>query len=418
MSVDQPLIDPALTAQEKDGTRDFLDSLGPGLLVMLAGTDAGSIMTAAQSGAELGYSLLLFQLAIFPVLYLVQELALRLALGTGRGMGELIRRRFGSTSSIVIIVVLAVSCLGSLVTQLSGLAAVGQLLGAPVLLTVATAVIGVSVMALSGSYQSVEGIALFFGAFEIVFIYTGWRSHPDLNQMVAGLGAGTSDPRYLYLLAANLGTTLMPWAIFYQQSAAVDKGLTIANLRFARIETWLGALFCQIVTCGLMITAAKHAGGQGAVPEGVQAFSRMFASALGSPVGSVLFGAGLMGGALTATVVVCLTCAWAFGEATGLNHSLEHHPRDAPWFYASLVAMLVLAGLFVASGVDLVKLSIAAGVINALLLPIVLLALFLLARSELTGTLRPSGAKGFAIALVLAAISMLGLYAGVVGAFG
>lgn len=411
---------PVLGAAPRVGVlRAYAATLGPGLVAMLADSDAGSVMTAAQSGAEFGYGFLLFQLAVIPVMYIAQELGLRLALGTGRGMGELVRARFGPAASVVVTAVLAISCFGALVTQLSGLAAVGQLLDIPVWQTIAVAVAGISVMVVTGSYHSVERIAIFFGAFELVFVFAAWKSHPGLPQLAAGIGAmPIHDPRYLYLFAANLGTSVIPWAIFYQQSAVVDKGLKLPHLRLARIDTLVGALICQIVTSGILITVAANAGQGGSAAADVRAFAQMFQHALGAESGTLLFGAGLMGSALVATVVVSLASAWAIGEATGLRHSLEHHPKDAPWFYASFVALLAAGGVYVASGVNLVRLTIAIGVLNAVLLPVILLFLFLLARSELPPSLKPSGVTGLATAILLAAISAVGLYAGLVGAFG
>ena len=74
----------------------YLTLLGPGLVVMLADTDAGSIITAAQSGAVWGYKLLWLQLVLMPILYVAQELTVRLGLVTGMGHGELIKKEFGT----------------------------------------------------------------------------------------------------------------------------------------------------------------------------------------------------------------------------------------------------------------------------------------------------------------------------------
>jgi Mn2+/Fe2+ NRAMP family transporter len=73
----------------------FLATLGPGLLVMLADTDAGDTVTAAQTGAQWGYRLLPRLLLLIPPLYIVQELTVRLDIFTGRGHGDLIRECFG-----------------------------------------------------------------------------------------------------------------------------------------------------------------------------------------------------------------------------------------------------------------------------------------------------------------------------------
>lgn len=400
------------TGRREAGIRGYFAALGPGLVVMLADTDVGSILTAAQTGVETGYALILFQLAVIPVLYVAQELALRLALGTGRGAIELIRECFGGRAGIVVAGVLTASCFGALVTQFSGMAAAGEFYRIPSAFTVGTVVLGLSAMALTGSYRSVERIALMFGAAECVFLYAGWKAHPDFSRIAADTSGLAHSPRLLYLVAANLGATIMPWALFYQQSAACDKGLTRRHLGHARFDTLVGATLCQLVTCGVQVAAASH----GAVSDDtVGEFALLFDRALGEGVGSALFCAGLMGGALVASVVACLACAWAVGEAAGRRHSLEQHPRDAPWFYGSFVVLLAGAGAFVAAGVDAVRLSMAVAVVNALLLPAALLCLFVLARRKLDGDLRPSGLRAAASAALFLLVSALALYAGLVG---
>src|SRR5580692_2530766 len=99
--------------------RHFLTVLGPGIVVMLADTDVGSIITAAQSGAQWGYRLLLLQFLLIPVLFIVQDLTVRLGVFTGKGHGELIRERFGALWAWVSVIGLAVATIGALLTEFS-----------------------------------------------------------------------------------------------------------------------------------------------------------------------------------------------------------------------------------------------------------------------------------------------------------
>jgi len=142
-----------------------------------------------------------------------------------------------------------------------------------------------------------------------------------------------------------------------------------------------------------------------------------FTATLGPSIGRAVFILGLSGGALVATIVVCLTLAWSVGEVLGVQHSLEHHPRQAPWFYGALTLMLVAGGALVASGIDLVSLSIAAGVLNALPPPLVLGFLYRLARTALPEPLRLRGVYAAVVALAFLIISGVGLYAGIAGLF-
>src|SRR6516164_845170 len=104
-------------------------AVGPGVIVMLADTDAGNVVTAAQAGAQWGYRLLPLILGLIPVLYMVQELTVRLGIFTGRGHGELIKERFGMGWAWLSAGSLAIATIGSLVTEFSAVAAIGELYG-------------------------------------------------------------------------------------------------------------------------------------------------------------------------------------------------------------------------------------------------------------------------------------------------
>jgi Mn2+/Fe2+ NRAMP family transporter len=206
--------------------RQVVLAAGPGLIAMLADTDAGSVITVAQSGAQWGYRLLLPNLMLIPFMFIAQELAMRLGLGTRRGAGELVMQRFGKVPAGLLLAILAVSCSGALVTQLSGLAGAGQALGAPVWLIMTITVGALILMVLTGSYRSVQRIALLVGLFELAFMIMAWRAAPGLAPIVRqATQLPLSNRNYLYLLAANLGTSIIPWTLLFQQSASIDKGL-------------------------------------------------------------------------------------------------------------------------------------------------------------------------------------------------
>ncbi|MBE7939857.1 MULTISPECIES: Nramp family divalent metal transporter [Ramlibacter] len=399
----------------------LLSVLGPGLVVMLADTDAGSIITAAQSGAQWGYRLLVLQLILVPILFVVQELTLRLGLATQRGHGELIRETFGRGWAWLSVSTLCVACVGALLTQLSGIVGVAQLFGLPEVPTVAAVIVGILVMVMSGSYHSVERVAIAFGLFELAFIFVAWRASPDLHAVGAQfLAAPLADPKFLYLAAANIGAVIMPWMVFYQQSAVVDKGLDLRHLRLARVDTAVGALVTQLIMAAVLIATGAVLSGAGGDThlDNVPQIANALTPSLGFTVGRIVFALGLAGAALVATVVVCLTAAWGLGEVAGYKRSLEHHPREAPWFYAVFALTLVAGGVLVTSGADLVKLSVAVQVMNALLLPVVLGFLFLLARRALRPPHRLAGWYAWVAGALIALTSAFGVFAAVYGLVG
>jgi Mn2+/Fe2+ NRAMP family transporter len=108
-----------------------LTVFGSGIVVMLADTDAGSVITAAQSGAEWGYQLLVWQVILMPILYIAQELTVGLGLITQRGHGELIREQFGKGWAWLSVGALLVACAGAIITEFSAAAGVGNIYGVP-----------------------------------------------------------------------------------------------------------------------------------------------------------------------------------------------------------------------------------------------------------------------------------------------
>jgi Mn2+/Fe2+ NRAMP family transporter len=396
----------------------FLAALGPGLIVMLADTDAGSIVTAAQSGAIWGYKLLLLQAILVPVLYVVQELTVRLGLVTQCGQGELIKRHFGRRWAWLSIGTLVIACVGALITELSGMASVGALFGVPVWQTMLLAIGTLIAMVWTASYRSVEWIAVGLGSFELAFLWIAFAAHPHAAPVIDGMvRIPFHDHEYLYLAAANIGAVIMPWMVFYQQSAVVEKGLNASHLRLARWETAIGAVATQLVMAAVLVAVAATIGR--VRPETplntVQEISDSLIPFMGPEIGRVVFAFGLSGAALVATIVVSLTAAWGVGEVCGFRRSVADHPREAPWFYGIFTACLVLGGVLVASGADLVKLSVGIEVINALLLPVVLGFLYLLARKALPEDYRLKGAYAWIVGLVIVITSGFGVYAGIRG---
>ncbi len=392
--------------------------LGPGLVVMLADTDAGSVITAAQSGAQWGYKLLLLQVILVPILYIVQELTVRLGIVTGEGHGELIAKRFGRGWAWLSVGTLALSCLGALLTELSGMAGVGLLFGIPRWITMLALVGGLITMVWTASYAGVERVALAVGAFEFAFLAVALKTHQSLGPLLAhSLQIPFHDPGYLYLAAANVGAVIMPWMVFYQQSAVVDKRLRLVHLRMARIDTAIGAVVTQLIMASvLVVTAATIGHSDPHTPlNTVQQIATALTPFLGERTGRLLFALGMSGAAAVATIVVSLTAARGVGEVMGFKHSLEHHPREAPWFYGIFTTLLVLGGALVASNVNLISLGVAMEVMNAVLLPVVLGFLYLLARHALPGPLQLKGAYAVFVLFVIIVTGGFGLYAAING---
>lgn len=389
---------------------------------MLADTDVGSIITAGQSGVQWGYRLLLLQLLLMPVLYIVQELTVRLGIFTGKGHGELIRSTFGSGWAWVSVSGLGIATIGALMTEFSGVAGVGELFGVPRALSLALAAAFLLAVVLTGSYRRVERVAIALGLFELAFFVVAWRSHPQGAELASGLAhMPLRNSAYLYLVAANIGAVIMPWMIFYQQSAIADKKLLPCHYRHAQWDTAFGSVIAQGVMAAVLIAAAAtigklHTDAAGASLNSIGDITKMLVPVLGPNVGRVVFGLGTIGAGMVAAIVVSLASAWGFGEVTGYRHSLEHHPLDAPWFYG-IYAVAVIGGAIIVDLVpDLVALNIGVEVMNALMLPLVLGLLVLLAFKALPAEHRLRGPYAWLVVIISIVTAGLGVYGGITGA--
>jgi Mn2+/Fe2+ NRAMP family transporter len=392
---------------------------GPGLVVMLADTDVGSIITAGQSGVAWGYRLLMLQFLLMPILYIVQELTVRLGIHSGKGHGELIRDHFGKAWAWLSAAGLAVATIGAILTEFSGVAGVGEIYGVPRIVSVAVSAGFLLVVVLTGSYRRVERVAIALGLFEFAFFLVAYLAHPSMHEMLTqSVRPALGNSQYVYLVSANIGAVIMPWMVFYQQSAVADKRLTAADLPMARLDTALGAILAQLVMAAVLIATAATIGKHdpNASLNSVGDMANALIPFLGSAAGKLVFSAGVIGAGMVAAIVCSLAFAWGLGEVTGYRRSLEDHPLEAKWFYGVYAACVLAGAVLVALVPNLVFLNIAVEVMNALLLPMVLGFLIALAIFALPANVRLRGWYKWVVIGVSTLTAGLGVYGGITGA--
>lgn len=392
----------------------FLVVWGPGLVVMLADTDAGSVITAAQSGAQWSYRMILPQVILMPILYVVQEITVRLGIVTGQGHGALIRARFGRRWAVLSATTLLASAVGALLTEFAGIAGVGELFGIGPWITVPLATALLLGLAMTGSYARVERIGIAFGLAELAFLAAAILSHPHPGavwQGMASMPLGHSG--YLLLVAANVGAVIMPWMVFYQQGAVIDKRLSRATIRQARSDTAVGAVLTQLIMIAVVVAVGATVGmrNPGVRLNTVGQISQALTAYIGQTGGKLLFGMGMLGAALVAAIVSSIAGAWGLAEVFGWKHTLNERPdRQSARFYVTYAVAHILGAAIVLASVDLINLSIDVMVMNALLLPIVLGFLLLLEAKALPPQWRMRGPRRYLTWCLCALVMGFGLY--------
>jgi len=391
----------------------WMQVMGPGIVVMLADTDAGCLVVASQSGARFGYSLLPLQIMLIPVLCAAQELTVRLGIFTRKGHGEMIRDYFGNGWAWLSVSTLVIACCGAIVSEFVGIAGVGRIWGVPDWLSVSLAAVFLMVVAMTGSYRRTEVFAVCLGLFELVFVVTAILAQPDLKEMLKPFSSQpVEDKAYVRLAVANIGAVIMPFMIFYQQSAIVDKKLSPADIHIARADTIIGSFVTQFIMCTVIVTTAAAVWEK----EGprdlttIEEIADAFSEHLGETTGKVLFSMGLMGGALIGGLVVSLTAAWGLGELMGLRRSLEYKATEAPGFYLSYTLMIGFGAVVAIIYPNPIELEVFVEILNALLLPVVLGFLYVLAHKALPDEHRIKGWYALGVGLLFSLCCGVALY--------
>jgi len=266
----------------------------------------------------------------------------------------------------------------------------------------------------TGSYERVEKIAIFIGLFELVFVVTMIMSFPAPDRFISGVAFPVTDGDFLSLVAANIGAVVMPWMIFYQQSASVVRDLKRKDLKMERIETAIGSCLTQLVMIAAIITAAGSIW-DGSLPSlttvtSIPEISDAITPHLGQTAGRILFSLGMIGGAMIGAIVVTITASWTLGEVIGFGRDLDKSPREAPGFYIVYMLILIVATTICLLLPDsLVAINIFAEVLNSVLVPVVLVFTFLLSYYHLPEEIRLKGVHSIFIGVVFAIISVFSL---------
>lgn len=354
----------------------YLAVAGPGLIVAFADTEAGSVTTAAVSGAQFGMKLILLQLLLIVPLFVVQEMTVRLGTISGKGHAALIRERYGLGWAWLSLGTMLVTNVAALITEFIGVAGVALIFGLPApLFVIVAATLLIGIVA-SGRYKRAEYFGLALCLLELLFIPAAFAAHPSWNA-VYGQGIVGSQPlgdrAYLLLVAGNIGAVIMPWMIFYQQSATVDKGLRPSDIPAARLDTAVGAVATQLIMIAIVVTTAATLFVHHQSVDDAAHAALALVPLTGSKLAGVAFGAGLLGASMLGAIVVTLATAWAFGEAFRWPCSLNFNCAQAKRFYGLYAGLVVVAaGVVLIPHLPLIKITLDVEAFNAFVLPIVL----------------------------------------------
>lgn len=359
----------------------FLAVMGPGVITGNVDNDAGGLTTYSVAGARYGTDLLWVLVPVTLLLAMVQETSARMGAVTGKGLATLVREKFGLRTSVLALSLLFLGNFAVTVSNFSGVAAAAEILGLSRYLSVPAVAFLVWLLVSRGSYRAIERAFLALSLVYATYVISGVLAHPDWGAVLRALAVPKlhADPGFLTILIATIGTTITPWMPFYQQALVSDKGLTAAQVGYARLDTYLGALMTDTVSFFIMVSCAVLLHPHGiAVETAAEA-----AQALGPVAGryaALLFAVGLLNASAMGASVVPLSTAHAVAEAFGWESTVGRRFSQAPVFIGLYTALLVLgAGAVLIPGLDLVRTMLLAQTINGVLLPLILILMLKLA---------------------------------------
>jgi len=327
--------------------RTLMVITGPGLIVMVGDNDAGGVATYTQAGQNYGMNLLWTLALLIPVLYVNQEMVLRLGAVARVGHARLIFERFGKFWGAFSVGDLLILNALTIVTEFIGVALALGFLGCPKVIAIPAAAVLLFAVVAGGSFRRWEGLMFLLIAVNVVIIPMVLLVHPNLKTTADGLVpgfAGGLNSTVLLLVIAIVGTTVAPWQLFFQQSNVVDKRITTRWIPYARADLVIGIVVVMAGATALMAVTAFGLAGTADVGNFTDAGAAAagLAHHLGKTVG-VLFAVTLLDASLIGANAIGLATTYAIGDAMGKRHSLHWKISEAPLFYGGYAVLLAVS---------------------------------------------------------------------------
>jgi NRAMP (natural resistance-associated macrophage protein)-like metal ion transporter len=362
----------------------FLAVVGPGIITSNVDNDAGGITTYSMAGAHFGYSLIWSLIPITLALIIIQEMSARMGVVTGKGLSDLIREHFGVKITFYLLVGLIFTNFGNTIAEFAGIAASLEIFSISKYLSVPAGAFLVWLLAVKGTYKSVEKIFLVACLFYGTYIISGFLAKPDWNAVKLNV----LSPEFKFsagsfgMLIGLIGTTIAPWMQFYLQSAVVEKNIKVEDYKHCRADVIIGSFVVSIVAFFIIVVCAATLFRAGIKIETAKDAALSLAPLAGKYC-SALFAFGLLNASLFAASILPLSTAYVVCEGMGWEEGVNKKFSEAPQFYGLYSLLIFLgAGVVLWPGLPLIPIMFISQVVNGVVLPVILIFILILINNK------------------------------------
>jgi Mn2+/Fe2+ NRAMP family transporter len=333
--------------------KTLLAIVGPGLIVMVGDNDAGAFSTYGQAGQDFGTHLLWTLALLVPVLYVCQDMVLRLGAVTGVGHARLILERFGKFWGAFSVIDLFLLNALTIVTEFVGISLAVSYLGLPKIPTVGIAAVAIVGAVSTGSFRRFERLCLMLVAGSLLLVPIIVVVHPPVGQLahsfvVPSIPHTAPLSTVMLLVIGIVGTTVAPWQLFFQQSYIIDKRITPRWISYERVDLVIGIVLVVVGGVAIMGFSAAtfaHRPGFGNFTD-TAGIARGLSTYVSRTMGD-LFAIALIDAAIIGAAAVGLATAYATSDVLGQKHSLHRPVSQAKGFYVCYAVLIAVAATLV-----------------------------------------------------------------------
>jgi Mn2+/Fe2+ NRAMP family transporter len=358
----------------------FLSVMGPGIITANVDNDAGGITTYSLAGSQFGYNLLWTFIPMIIALAVIQEMGVRMGIVSGKGLADLIREKVGIKLTFLMMVALLLANFGNVLAEFSGIAVSTGIFNIPRIIALPLAAFFVWLLVVKGTYKSVEKVFLLASALYLSYIVAGFLAQPDWGLAAKSVISPqiSLDAAYITMVIGLVGTTIAPWMMFYIQSSVVEKGISLKNLKYSKMDAIMGAIVVNIVAFFIVLACAATIYTNGIQVNNVADVSMALAPLAGQ-YASILFAFGFLNASLFAASILPLSTAYYVCESLGFEAGVSKSFREAPIFHGLYLGLIILAVIIILiPSIPLLTILYLSQVANGILLPFVLILMLLI----------------------------------------